>query len=132
MVNSTNPWYGRVPPSANFISSSSVTCNSGLGLSDFKNVSLTVLISDPVSINHFVFTLFTINLLSILFPINLFNVSLSGMLVCLLALQRRHSQVKILLILFKLVSTFVVILFIPLLNSLGICLPLLLGLISIL
>ena len=80
MVNSTNPWYGRVPQSAHFISSSSVICNSGLGLSNFKNVSLTVLISDPVSIDPFVFTLFTINSISFLFPINLLNSLYQGCL----------------------------------------------------
>ena len=78
LVHSTNPWYGRVPPSIYFISSSSVTCISGLELrklSDIQNFSLTVLISDPVSITPFVFTLLANISHSFILPFNLFNVS---------------------------------------------------------
>ena len=75
LVHSTNPWYGRVPPSIHFISSYTVTCISGLELSDIQNFSLTVLISDPVSITPFVFTLLANISHSFLLPFNLFNVS---------------------------------------------------------
>ena len=74
LVHSTNPWYGRVPPTIHFISSSSVTCISGLELNDIQNLSLTVLISDPVSITSFVFTLLANISHSFLLLFNLFNV----------------------------------------------------------
>ena len=84
IVHSKKTWYGRVPSSTHFISSVSVTCISCLGLSDIQIFSLTVLISDIVSIKPFVFT-FTANISHLsLFSFNLFTVSLLGMFVCLL------------------------------------------------
>ena len=57
IVQSKKTWYGRVPSSTQFFSSVSLIFISVLGLSDIHIFSLTLLISDPVSINPFVFTL---------------------------------------------------------------------------